>query len=80
MALTQAQRDALERLGDFTDDSFLQPQYASMVAQALTSTDAPIHADDAIQWAREREWPELRVGLLGGIAWAAEHLPRQPAS
>ena len=73
MALTQSQRKALEDLGDFTEDQFLQPLYAGMLLPRLRQLMAdgePLGVDAATTWAREREWSEIKQGMLAGIAWA----------
>ena len=76
MALTPDQRAALETLGDFTEDTFLQPHYAGMLLpklRELRDGGHPLTQDDAIQWAREREWSDLYAGMLGGIAWSVRY-------
>jgi hypothetical protein len=73
MSLTQAQRKALEDIGDFTEDQFLQPQYAEVFLSRLRQLVADGEAlgvDSATTWAREREWSEHKQGMLAGIAWA----------
>lgn len=76
MTLTPAQREALEALGDLTDDLFLQPQYARWLLpklRDLADHGEPLTQDDAVQWAREREWSDLRAGVLAGIAWTIRY-------
>lgn len=76
MTLNAAQRDALEAIGDFTEDTFLQPQYASLILRQLrrlSEQGQPIIAYDAMQWAREREWKDVNAGMLAGIVWAVRY-------
>jgi len=73
MTLTAPQRDILEELGDFTDDELLQPLYANVLLRRLRDLGEPLSVEDAAQWARERAWPELRVGMLAGVAWAVRY-------
>ena len=79
MALTSAQRDALDTIGDFTEDQFLQPQYAGPLLRSLRpliDKGEPITQDDAAEWARQREWSDLRAGMLvGGVFIAAVGSP-----
>ena len=76
MTLTPEHRDFLERIGDFTEDQFLQPQYASMILRPLrqfSEQGRPLTLDDAAQWAREREWTDMHAGILAGVAWAVRY-------
>lgn len=69
VTLTPEQREVLETLGDFTEDTFWQPQYAGLLLNRLRKLAKPLSVDDAARWAREREWSEHHVGMLAGIAW-----------
>jgi hypothetical protein len=77
VSLSDEQRERLDGLADFTEDTFLQQQYASMMRVIFVGekrSGTPIHADDARQWAAEREWSSLHAGMLAGIAFAVEHV------
>ncbi len=77
MSLSDKQRERLDVLADFTEDTFLQPQYASMIREIFVSEKqqgSPIHAADAGQWALEREWKPYAAGALAGVAYAVEHV------
>jgi hypothetical protein len=77
MSLSDEQRKNLDYFADFTEDTFLQPQYASVIRDIFVrhqQLGAPIHADDAAQWALEREWTRYRAGTLAGIAFAVEYM------
>jgi hypothetical protein len=76
VTLTAAQRDALDTIGDFTEDQFLQPQYAGPLLRSLrqlSDEGEAITQDDAAEWARQREWQDLAVGMLVGIVWAVRY-------
>jgi hypothetical protein len=76
MALTEAQRELLDGLSNFTEDTFLTSQYASLLLprlQQFTEAGTPLTPDDALQWAREREWIEIDAGWLAGVAWAVRY-------
>jgi hypothetical protein len=73
VTLTPDQREALDALGDFTEDTFFQPHYAGLLLPRLRKLDPPLGVDDAAQWAREREWPDARVGWLAGVAWTVKY-------
>jgi hypothetical protein len=47
MTLTPEQREVLETLGDFTEDTFWQPQYAGLLLNRLRKLAKPLSVDDA---------------------------------
>jgi hypothetical protein len=40
----------------------------------------PLGVDAATTWAREREWSEIKQGMLAGIAWAVANDDRSVAA
>lgn len=77
MSLSDEQRERLDDLANFTENTFLQLQYASMIREIFVSekrAGSPIHADDAGQWALEREWEPYTAGMLAGVAYTVEHV------
>ncbi len=76
MTLDPDQRKIFDSLGDFTEDTFLQPHYMGLLMRRLREIrDAGIQlkVDATIQWAREREWTDLHAGMLAGIVQSVRH-------
>jgi hypothetical protein len=75
MALDPDQRKFFDSMDNFTEQTFVSTQYATMIISNLRTSKAegrPVSSDDVIEWARQREHSDLTAGVLAGVVLALQ--------
>jgi hypothetical protein len=75
MTLDPDQRRFFDSIDNFTEQTFVSTQYATMIisnVRAWKAEGRPVSIDDVIEWARQREHSDLKAGILAGFVLAIQ--------